>query len=277
MLDFLAKVYSFNNFVMLWLMTLSIGATLHVFERLLPADRQPGRSPLGNARIVIVYAVLSPLAAASAPLLTDTIVAGLARLFHTPWLSISSPFLLVVLLLLLYDIFYYWFHRLQHSSPWLWEQHKLHHSDRTFDVTTSLRLNWLETLLQFIFIVVPTGIVIAIPEDSKIAILIYSVVIIIWGQFIHLNIAVSWGALTPIIGGPQYHRIHHSIEEHHKDRNFASILPIWDILFGTYHRPDRNEYPRTGNAEEPASPSTREILIGPMISWWKMLHHMMKP
>src|SRR5207248_9190433 len=43
------------------------------------------------------------------------------------------------------DFFYYWFHRLQHSSKWLWAEHELHHSDEHVNVTTSLRHHWLET------------------------------------------------------------------------------------------------------------------------------------
>jgi len=30
------------------------------------------------------------------------------------------------------------------------------------------------------------------------------------------------------------------------DKNFAAFFPVIDILFGTYYRPRRDEYPRTG-------------------------------
>ncbi|MBK8742853.1 MAG: hypothetical protein IPM02_26780 [Betaproteobacteria bacterium] len=36
---------------------------------------------------------------------------------------------------------------------------------------------------------------------------------------------------------PAAHRIHHSIEQPHRDRNFAALFPVWDVLFGTYVRP----------------------------------------
>jgi sterol desaturase/sphingolipid hydroxylase (fatty acid hydroxylase superfamily) len=32
----------------------------------------------------------------------------------------------------------------------------------------------------------------------------------------------------------------------HFDQNFAAFFPIWDVLFGTYHYPKRDEYPSTG-------------------------------
>ena len=42
---------------------------------------------------------------------------------------------------------------------------------------------------------------------------------------------VSW------IGNPQWHRIHHSLQPEHFDKNFAGLLPLWDILFGTFRNP----------------------------------------
>ena len=44
---------------------------------------------------------------------------------------------------------------------------------------------------------------------------------------------------------PQYHRIHHSIEPRHQDKNFGVLLTVWDRLFGTMNR-NYDEYPATG-------------------------------
>ena len=49
-----------------------------------------------------------------------------------------------------------------------------------------------------------------------------------------------------VITGPQYHRIHHSFQLEHLDKNFAAFFPIWDILFGTYYHPGKDEFPSTG-------------------------------
>lgn len=64
-------------------------------------------------------------------------------------------FALSLLALAANDFLYYWFHRLQHSSKWLWAEHELHHSDEHMSVTTSLRHHWLEPVLQPIFVVTP--------------------------------------------------------------------------------------------------------------------------
>ena len=36
---------------------------------------------------------------------------------------------------------------------------------------------------------------------------------------------------------PRFHRWHHTSEEEARDKNFAGLWPLWDILFGTYYMP----------------------------------------
>lgn len=38
------------------------------------------------------------------------------------------------------------------------------------------------------------------------------------------------------------HRWHHSRDREAWDKNFAGLLPLWDIVFGTYYMP-RNRWP----------------------------------
>src|SRR5258706_15193675 len=70
--------------------------------------------------------------------------------------------------------------------------------------------------------------------------------LLLWGYFIHLNLRLPLGPLTPVLGGPHLHRIHHSRLPEHQDKNFAAFFPIFDLLFGTYYPPSRAEYPATG-------------------------------
>ncbi|MGZ8396913.1 MAG: sterol desaturase family protein [Rhodoplanes sp.] len=60
------------------------------------------------------------------------------------------------------------------------------------------------------------------------------------------------GPLTAVFGGPQYHRIHHSIERAHWNKNYAAFFPVWDQVFGTQHRPGPQEWPKTGIEGGPA-------------------------
>jgi sterol desaturase/sphingolipid hydroxylase (fatty acid hydroxylase superfamily) len=197
---------------------------------------------------------------------TGYLVTAAVKALHGPWFQADLPNLLpesgwsrIGLLivfafvpLLVSDFFYYWFHRLQHANRWLWEQHKLHHTDEAVNVTTSLRHHWLEDGLRGIFIALPMGMLLKIaPVEAGIVTMFTSQ----WGYLIHANIRLPLGPLSGVFLGPQAHRIHHSLEREHLNKNFAAFFPIWDILFGTFHRPRRGEFPDTGVAGEIGRPA----------------------
>ena len=43
--------------------------------------------------------------------------------------------------------------------------------------------------------------------------------------------------MRSIVVSPRFHRWHHTSEAEGLDKNFAGLLPLWDILFGTYYMP----------------------------------------
>ena len=142
-----------------------------------------------------------------------------------------------------WDIFQYWFHRWQHTSPILWPSHRVHHTDNAVNTTTALRRSILELLLIFVFILVPTVIVAGVDEvAAPIAFAIFYG----WGFFNHADVRLSLGPLSSALSGPQWHRLHHAIDPDCRDRNFAAYFPILDVVFGTYRAPRANEYPATG-------------------------------
>jgi hypothetical protein len=56
----------------------------------------------------------------------------------------------IVLTFLARDLGEYWFHRLGHASAFFWRFHQIHHLDAVMDVTTELRVHFVERLLQTI-------------------------------------------------------------------------------------------------------------------------------
>jgi sterol desaturase/sphingolipid hydroxylase (fatty acid hydroxylase superfamily) len=287
--NWLGTTYSLVGWVIPSGVAIFLCAWLHVAERLFPAERnQSYRSMIvTNGRITLVYWLLSPVGRAGAQFFTGYAVARLASQLDAPWLfidlnkvaSIHSDLIRYAMLLLIaflpmlaYDFFYYWFHRLQHASSWLWEQHKLHHSDEVLNVTSTFRHNWLEDFFKSLLLSIPGALILKIhPIQMGIAAIFAGAITGVWSQFIHANVGISWGVLTPVVTGPQYHRIHHSIEAHHQNKNFSTFFPIFDILFGTYYRPSDKEYPQTGVAGEPSDPTMREVLVGPILSWGNRL------
>ena len=75
-----------------------------------------------------------------------------------------------------------------------------------------------------------------------------------WNFVVHMNIRASFGRFWPMLNSPQYHRIHHAADLVYANRNFAALFPVFDVIFRTYHRPEKDEYPASGleNGEAPS-------------------------
>ena len=241
-----------------------------VAERLWPAERgQPWRRAGFNIVIgVLLFSISALLVHFLQPLILPLINPPLGQRFHIElpdglWGSILQTFAFF----LVYDFFYYWWHRAQHELAWLWPQHELHHSDTALNVTTSLRHHWLEDPLRVFAMAAPFGFLFYFKPAS---VPMVATVLGLWPFFIHANVRLPMGWLTPVMAGPQYHRIHHSIEARHWNRNYAAYFPIWDIVFGTACLPKKGEWPATGVPRgEPAGVGT--ALIQPFVDWQRMV------
>jgi len=190
---------------------------------------------------------------------------ALGRLEHG---SLLRAIALAFPIVLMRDFFYYWFHRLQHWSKWFWAQHALHHSDEYVNATTSIRHHWLEMPLTAIFVYWPLAFLFDAPA------LTYGIAasLISWiGLANHVNIRIGLGRFGWLISCPQTHRIHHSKQPEHTDKNFAVNFPIGDVLFGTYYEAKNGEYPPTGLSSGERVTSTWRALLLPFTMWWKMI------
>lgn len=158
-------------------------------------------------------------------------------------LGLFGKAMFALIYFLVFDFFYYWFHRAQHALPLLWREHLLHHSDETLNVSTTFRQHWLEEPIKVFFISLPMAFLFA---DRPALAGLAAIMVSGWVFFIHANLRLPLGPLSAWISGPQLHRIHHSRLPQHRDKNFAVFFPLWDRLFGTYYAPGRDEYPVTG-------------------------------
>lgn len=239
-------------------------------ERLLPAERaQPLWRLRFNLLCVPFLILLGGLAASSvAPLIAPYVGAS-----HPGWLHIAFPdgywgsLGAIVVYILIYDFFYYWWHRAQHESAWLWSQHKLHHSDRAINISSTLRHHWLESPLRIFFNTLPMGLLFDL-KNPDIAWL--AAIFGYWPFFIHMNLRLGLGPLSSVLAGPQYHRIHHSLESRHHNKNYAAYVPVWDIVFRTAYLPQRGEYPATG-LDNDEDRHLGKALVQPMTDWYRCL------
>ena len=133
--------------------------------------------------------------------------------------------------LLAWDFIYYWNHRLQHESRWLWAIHVVHHSSEHYNLSTALRQPVAEVFGMF----VPYGLMAflgfrpSVIETARALDLIYQ----FW---IHTETIDRMGVLEEVLNTPSHHRVHHGSNQQYLDRNHAGILILWDRLFGTFER-----------------------------------------
>ena len=144
---------------------------------------------------------------------------------------------------LFHDFFFYWYHRAQHR--WLWHWHAVHHSVRNLNAVNSYH-HISESFFSLLLIQIPLTLLVA---DTGPTVPIVTFVLwchIIW---IHSPTRITLGPLRALVVDNRFHRIHHSLETRHFDKNFGAFTTLWDRVFGTCHMPRRDEWPAVGLAE----------------------------
>jgi sterol desaturase/sphingolipid hydroxylase (fatty acid hydroxylase superfamily) len=172
------------------------------------------------------------------------------------------------------DFFFYWFHRALHKSKILWQHHKLHHMDEQVEAITLNRQNWIEVFIAALLIFAPVALLFKVdkPDPTQLGLLAgtFSTALATFLGIGHMNVRFQVGTASLIYCSPQVHRIHHSRLPQHQDKNFAFALPLWDVLFGTYYAPSRDEFPPCGVDGEKEIRSFWEAQIFTQREWWRM-------
>lgn len=130
-----------------------------------------------------------------------------------------------------WDFIYYWNHRIQHESRFLWAIHVVHHSSERYNLSTALRQPWAESLGLF----VPYGLLSLLgvrPDLIETA----RQINLLYQFWIHTDAIRRIGPLEEVLNTPSHHRAHHGSNRRYLDRNHGSILIVWDRLFGTFQR-----------------------------------------
>jgi sterol desaturase/sphingolipid hydroxylase (fatty acid hydroxylase superfamily) len=220
-------------------------------ERRWPARVGRRTDGLHNVKLWLVTVaaefLAAPVLAGVTTLTVNAAGGGIIELPSTGWGLIVG----VAVYLVSMDLGEYLFHRAQHALPWMWAMHSLHHSDTEFDATTTVRHFWLDPLMKSVTIWLAVGVLF---KAAPVIVAIY-VVFTFYNFLTHSNIRLGLGKAWWVWNSPQYHRIHHSASREHCDVNFAALLPIFDVISGTYYRPKKDEYPATGlgTGQEPQS------------------------
>lgn len=173
----------------------------------------------------------------------------------------------VAIFLLVFELAQYWFHRLSHEGRgalgrFLWRVHVAHHlPDRVYVVMHGVfhPLNALITALLIQSCMLLLGLS---PQAAFAATLLIDLQTMIS----HFNVDIRAGVFNYLFIGTELHRFHHSarIDE---AKNYGTMLPLWDLLFGTfYHRPASHpsQLGLDGTGEYPPSQKLWQVLALPI-------------
>jgi lathosterol oxidase len=134
---------------------------------------------------------------------------------------------------LITDLFQYAAHRFFHSHTYLWRFHSIHHSTKNMDWLAGSRTHFVDIFVTRSMTFIPLYVF----GFSEITFNTYIIFMAIHAVLIHANTRINFGFLKYIFATPQYHHWHHCQDPRYYGKNFATIFPFIDKIFGTYYLP----------------------------------------
>ncbi len=206
---------------------------------------------------------MAPLAVALAvPFVQAIEGVGIPRIDPSFWSPLPAVGVALIGLVWM-DFVNYWSHRLRHMGP-LWPMHAVHHSDTKMSFLSYYRNHITESVFIPLFHVAFASWLGVSPSAIGGIVLLAG----LHQMYVHADLEWDHGPLKRVIASPQFHKWHHANHPDAIDKNFAEILPLWDILFGTYHNPGRCTA-STGFVGNPGE-SASALILYPFKQWGLM-------
>ncbi len=164
------------------------------------------------------------------------------------------------------DLGFYWGHRLAHTLPVMWRFHAVHHAPEHVYFLISARAHPVDNAFIRVCGLVPIYILgLGAPQSVQgtLVATLLMLAVTFWGFFIHANVRWRFGPLEWLLATPAFHLWHHTATEP-QNRNFASMLPVWDRLFGTHYLP-RGQWPAAYGIREPIPETITGQLLHPFL------------
>lgn len=129
-----------------------------------------------------------------------------------------------------FDFAIFAWHYASHRYEFLWRFHKIHHSDKSFNVSTGFRFHVFDLLLEIVY----KCIFVVVIGVSAQLVLSIEIIELFFVFFHHANIRVPREeTISQFIITPSLHRVHHSTLRNEHDSNYGIVLAVWDRLFAT--------------------------------------------
>ena len=136
-----------------------------------------------------------------------------------------------IVLFLLNDLIFYWFHRISHEVRLFWAFHVAHHSSLNYNFSTAVRNNFLIQTFRYV-----AWAPIALIGFDPVAIILMDSLAYFYQLFVHTQTIRSLSWFEWFLNTPSHHRVHHGYNLDYIDKNYGAILILWDRLFGTYRK-----------------------------------------
>jgi sterol desaturase/sphingolipid hydroxylase (fatty acid hydroxylase superfamily) len=163
------------------------------------------------------------------------------------WLQFAVLFVVM-------DLMNYVAHRLSHRLRLLWLFHAIHHSQPRLTAFTNFRFHLGDILFRML-VQFPVYVLLGSPTLAGVPLVWLTVLSsVLLEGLAHCDLSWRFGPLGAVLVSPAFHRIHHSVEVRHRDRNFGIALSVWDRIFGT--AADDRERPVAYGLAEPQVPES---------------------
>lgn len=143
--------------------------------------------------------------------------------------KLSQSAVSFVILFVLYDLCFYWSHRMSHQISLLWGGHVVHHQSEDFNLSVALR----QSSTAFIWSL-PFYLPLALMGFHPMQFLMVAGLNLLYQFWIHTEHIAKLGWVELIMNTPSHHRVHHGRDPKYIDKNYAGVFIIWDRLFGTF-------------------------------------------
>lgn len=156
-------------------------------------------------------------------------------------LSVGADFAIALMFMfvamLISDGLAWYCHYLQHTSPLLWQFHKVHHSAEVMHPVSNYREHPVDNLLYIVVLGAGYGVILALAVrffgyaptmPSLLGVPLMMLAFNLVGYNLrHSHIWLRWpGKLSMIFPSPAHHHVHHSFHPDHIDKNFAFMFPF---------------------------------------------------
>jgi sterol desaturase/sphingolipid hydroxylase (fatty acid hydroxylase superfamily) len=217
---------------------LSIGFVLFsLIERIfsLSSAKKPFRSTLLDLQYAFISMLYPPFIYFIISAIFGYVTVQTQRTVHNPhfyWLIFVAELSAV---LFARDCLIYLHHRIFHLRP-VWAFHSIHHSSEEVNWISAVRFHPAENIIEAsgeVLLFLVCDIIGVEPAVLSLA----AVTIGFYNLFIHSNLRWTFGPLRYVIVSPVFHRWHHSDLPEARDKNFAAMFSLLDLVLGTFYMP----------------------------------------